>query len=565
MKSKSPPTIVDEFELGDYKINKPFLHAAFNSNDSKRITFDFNDKKLYIEYFIIFLDYDSNNNYTNKDLSKISLCVKTANNREMQMELNYVFYNRVLPFICKDLYNDTELNSLLKAMTTNQNNGLLKNLLFFPILRNKNVMALNTKFLSNIDFIIDQLKPNTTIHIYTKFKILNNNLYISSNLSTPRDYSYPSLHCDVIIEQHFNGNVSHSTDRIITLTVSRNFPCFNTFSLQFRTSRKVKNIHKLIKTIQIYIGGELFCNIPMDYVELYYKEIEKTHLNSFSSSTCAVVTVLLTKMFALFNIPLFELDYHEVRIYIMTRFIKENHNYNIERKIEKIYNYPDSEIIQTLPIELWNKIMNYLDDESFANLCMTCKFFYSFPSIKDLNKRVDKLSISNLNIDDIVLDTSAYIHGSHMNVNYKDELKRNRSTITLDNFISVQQYSVTLNNDNHIIVTQNYSNVNWIIVTINCEQKYVLSNLKIHAEFDNPKKDYLHYNSNVEKLTDTLKNTLDKPNENKYIHCIVNKHNNINKIELFFFERISGKLDMFVSERKIATYFSGMCSSRNYS
>ena len=129
--------LINKIQIGHYQINQPFLHQIEefehveqeNNRYAMHLYFTTEHKyHAYIEYILITFEQDP--------IPENIFVVIQANGYDLWERLEYIYYNKIFPLQCENLY-DVETNNLLHNMVRS-NDPELKKVLFIPFRTAKN-------------------------------------------------------------------------------------------------------------------------------------------------------------------------------------------------------------------------------------------------------------------------------------------------------------------------------------------------------------------------------------------------------------------------------------------
>ena len=138
--------VVNQIKIDTYEINQTFFHQEefldiYYTNYKIKLDVWQPDpahhKLNFIEYILVVFDNQQLNKKDDADLDEKMYGLVQANGYDLWGRLEYIYYNRVLPLQCENLY-DSETNNLLQNMVRNKDNDNLKKVLFFPFRSEKN-------------------------------------------------------------------------------------------------------------------------------------------------------------------------------------------------------------------------------------------------------------------------------------------------------------------------------------------------------------------------------------------------------------------------------------------
>ncbi|AYV77128.1 MAG: hypothetical protein Barrevirus13_17 [Barrevirus sp.] len=127
-------SLLNKIQIDKYEINQLFSYSKEEISNYSHGKFRIelwpaNKYKLcFLEYIIVVFD---------EEISDDLCLVVQVNGRDVTSRKDYIYYNKVLPLECENLY-DIETNELLKNMVRNKDNVALKKVLFFPFRLGKN-------------------------------------------------------------------------------------------------------------------------------------------------------------------------------------------------------------------------------------------------------------------------------------------------------------------------------------------------------------------------------------------------------------------------------------------
>jgi hypothetical protein len=141
--------VVNQIKIDTYEINQLFFHQEeFLPTDTQYTSYKIkldvwqpdpaHHKLNFIEYIFVVFDIQQLNKKDDTDFDSEKICgLIQANGYDLWDRQSYIYYNRVLPLQCENLY-DEQTNNLLQNMVRNKDNDNLKKVLFFPFRSEKN-------------------------------------------------------------------------------------------------------------------------------------------------------------------------------------------------------------------------------------------------------------------------------------------------------------------------------------------------------------------------------------------------------------------------------------------
>ena len=129
--------IVNKIKIDTYEINQPFHHQSeydsttFSGNYKLRLDLwpPRSHNLHFIEYIFVVFEHEI--------VTDSTYALVQANGRDLWERMDCIFYTKVLPLECENLY-DAETNNLLQHMVRNKNNANLRKVLFIPSRTAKN-------------------------------------------------------------------------------------------------------------------------------------------------------------------------------------------------------------------------------------------------------------------------------------------------------------------------------------------------------------------------------------------------------------------------------------------
>lgn len=131
--------VVNQIKIEKYEINQLFFHQEeFLPTDTHYTNYKIKldvwqpdpayHKLNFIEYILVVCENEVDENMHAK---------LQANGCDLWDQQSYIYYNKVFPLQCENLY-DNETNNILQNMVRNKDNVTLKKVLFFPFRLEKN-------------------------------------------------------------------------------------------------------------------------------------------------------------------------------------------------------------------------------------------------------------------------------------------------------------------------------------------------------------------------------------------------------------------------------------------
>lgn len=448
-----------------------------------------------IEYLIIKVGTLSSDDYK-LDISNINLFIQIFG-RDLQEIRNGVFYNKVTPYLslCKKVH-DEQTNKLLKSMIQNKDKkSEFQRLLFYPFINGPGSGELQLdKYRESTTRIITVQRDNPNNHHNIAYTLLwkikkkriieqQNNMYDTIQIVSE------------IMEKSFNINQALNwSDHQLGLTLSNGGDTIDSIILNIKSNKKLN--YKSVRYISLGIYGKILAKIPIKYLYMYNKVIHNINMERFTRNNQIYIPILLKDIISIYHIPLFLLGY---TLELIVEFNNKSiYDYNIERNIRKSYN--DNKILID---DIWNKILNYLDDNSWSNVRRTCKYIYFLEYDNIIEDRHKKYRID----DDVqIMDISGLIRYNFIHSYDKVKACNNNTLyelLDIREFSSIDMSNISIDVDN--------DKIEWIILDIEYKcTKNIVSNIDMIISYNDNNK-YVHRLEISE-----FENKMHNPSENRY-------------------------------------------------